>query len=134
MATNGTEGAQSEFLYHVKRTITDFSEDKSGSTQTTDILGTFTELAAAKSAARSALASEGYLKDDFETCEENEGTSTWKYGDGVLAYAKAPAGQVFEVSLDTNPNDLHFKGNADGEVEGFLHYGKQHLNTLGDIG
>lgn len=69
MATNGT-GEASEFLYHVKRTIIDFAEDKSGATQITDILGTFTELTAAKSAARSGLASEGYVKDDFETYEE----------------------------------------------------------------
>ena len=124
MATNGTTGPASEFLYHVKRTITDFKNDKSGATQATDVLGTFTELAAAKSAARSALASEGYTKDDFEVYEENDGDSTWTHGDGILALAKAPAGQVFEVRIDTNPNILHFKGSADSEVTGFLHYGK----------
>ena len=78
----------------------------------------------AKLAARSALASEGYVKDDFESYEENDGKSTWTHGDGVLTFAKAPAGQIFEVKVDTNPNVLHFKGNADGEVEGHLHYGK----------
>ncbi|KAG0644983.1 hypothetical protein D0Z07_9089 [Hyphodiscus hymeniophilus] len=122
MVTNGTNGTDSEFLYHIKRTITDYSEDKYGATRTTDILGTFTDIAAAKSAARSSLASEGYVKDDFESYEGNDGAAEWKHGDGVLAYAKAPAGQVFEVRVETNPNTLHFKGNADGEVEGFLHY------------
>jgi hypothetical protein len=120
---NGTSEAP-EFLFHVKRTIIDYAEDKSGATQTTDILGTFTELTAAKNAALAGLASEGYVKDDFEVYEENDGNSSWKYGDGVLAYAKAPAGQVFVVSVDTNPNVSHFKGNAGGEVEGHLHYGK----------
>lgn len=124
MAANGTNGASSELLFQVKRTITDFAEDKSGATKTTDILGTFTRLAVAKLAARSALASEGYVKDDFESYEENDGKSTWTHGDGVLTFAKAPAGQIFEVKVDTNPNVLHFKGNADGEVEGHLHYGK----------
>jgi hypothetical protein len=120
MVTNGTAP---EFLYHVKRTITDFHEDKSGATRTTDVLGSFTNLKAAKAAAYSALASEGYLKDDFEVYEDNTSNpESWKHGDGVLVFAKAPAGQEFEVRLDTKPNVLNFKGNADGEVEGFFHY------------
>jgi hypothetical protein len=113
-----------EFLYHVKRTIIDFAQDKSGATQTTDILGTFTDLAATKAAARSALPSEGYSKDDFVKYEENDGTKEWKHGDGVIVFAKVPAGQEFVVRLDTTPNALHFKGNASSEVEGNLHYGK----------
>ena len=129
MAANGADHASGDLLFHVKRTITDFAEDKSGATQITDILGTFTELTAAKSAARSALTSEGYVKDDFDSYEANDGTSTWTHGDGVLAFAKAPAGQTFEVKVDTNPNVHHLKGNGDGEVEGFLHYGKHCLTT-----
>jgi len=125
MSANGApEESGAEFLYHVKRTILDFHEDKSGATQTTDVLGTFTDLAAAKAAARSALASEGYLKDDFEVYEEKDAANleAWKHGDGVVVFAKAPAGQEFDVSLDTKPNALNLKGNASGEVEGVLHY------------
>jgi hypothetical protein len=114
--------SSSELLFHVKRTITDFHEDKSGATRTTDILGTYTDLKVAKAAARSALASEGYIGDDFDVCEINEGAEGWKYGDGVFAFAKAPAGQEFEVRLDTKPNVNHLKGNESGEVEGVLHY------------
>jgi hypothetical protein len=113
-----------ELLYHVKRAIIDFAQDKSGATQTTDIFGTFTDLAAAKAAARSALPSEGYLKDDFVEYEENDGTKEWKRGDGVIVFTKVAAGQEFVVRLDTTPNALHFKGNASSEVEGHLHYGK----------
>jgi len=113
-----------ELLYHVKRTIIDFAQDKSGATRTTDIFGTFTDLAAAKAAARSALPSEGYLKDDFVEYEENDGTKEWKREDGVIVFAKAAAGQEFVVRLDTTPNALHFKGNASSEVEGYLHYDK----------
>jgi hypothetical protein len=120
-----------ELLYHVKRTIIDFAQDKSGATQTTDIFGTFTDLAAAKAAARSALPSEGYLKGDFVEYEENDGTKDWKRGDGVIVFAKAEAGQEFVVCLDTTPNTLHFKGNASSEVEGHLHYGK-HSTFLPD--
>jgi hypothetical protein len=128
MAANGTQenGGFEEYLYHVKRTITDFAEDKSGATRVTDVLGTFTNLAAAKNAARSALASEGYIKDDFDVFETKDETSPeeWKHGDGCLVFAKAPRGQEFDVRLDTKPNVLKLKGNASGEVDGFLHYGK----------
>lgn len=121
----------SEFLYHIKRTITDYHEDRSGATRIVDILGSFTELAAAKKAAFSALASEGYLRDDFEKYEsKNEvDLEEWKHGDGVVIFAKAPAGQEFEVRLDTKPNTLKLKGDAAGEVEGHLHYGKHLITT-----
>jgi len=113
-----------EFLYHIKRTVIDYLNDKSGATQITDILGTFTDLAAAKAAANAALASEGYIKDDFEVYEQKSeiGAEKWTHGDGVFVFAKAPAGQEFEVRIDTKPNSGGFKGNADGEVEGHLHY------------
>jgi len=122
MATKENTETAPEFLYHVKRTITDYHADKSGATRITDILGTFTDLKAAKAAALSALASEGYVKDDFEVYEDNTDPENWKHGDGVLAYAKAPAGQEFEVRLDTKPNVPKLQGNASGEVDGFLHY------------
>lgn len=121
-----------EELYHVKRTITDYAEDKSGATRTTDILGTFTDLTAAKAAANSALASEGYLRDDFAKFELKTEIKPgeWKHEDGVVAYALAPAGQEFEVRLDTKDNDEKLKGNESGEVEGHLHYGKHSFSLL----
>ncbi len=127
MAANGLEvNGIPEFLYHVKRTIIDYADDKSGATRTVDVLGTFTDLAAAKAAAQSALSSEGYIKDDFEVLESKYETAPeeWKHVDGVVIFAKAPRGQEFEVRLDTKSNILKFKGNASGEVEGHLHYGK----------
>ncbi|KAH8796055.1 hypothetical protein F5882DRAFT_396504 [Hyaloscypha sp. PMI_1271] len=126
MAANGANGVTEapEYLFHVKRTITDFAEDKSGATRITDILGTFTSLAAAKNAARGALAAEGYIKDDFEVLEQKDEADSdeWKHGDGCLVFAKAPRGQEFDVRIDTKPNVLKLKGNASGEVDGFLHY------------
>jgi hypothetical protein len=125
MAANGTAPEIPEFLYHIKRTITDFHADKSGATRIIDVLGSFTDLKAAKAAAYSALFSEGYLKDDFELYEDNRSDPEgWKHGEGILVFAKAPAGQEFQVQIDTKPNVLSFVGNADGKVEGFLHYGK----------
>ncbi|PVH69431.1 hypothetical protein DL98DRAFT_564451 [Cadophora sp. DSE1049] len=115
----------SDLLYHVIRTIIRFDEDPSGATRDVDILGTFTDLAAAKAAANAGLASEGYLKSYFELYEQKSeipAAEEWKRGDGVLVFAKAPAGQQFEVGLETEVNAAGFKGNAQGEVEGFLHY------------
>jgi hypothetical protein len=117
---------KNDSLYHIKRTVTDYLNDPSGATRTTDILKTFVDLPAAKAAARKALFSEGYLKDDFQVYEENDGTEAWdfKRGDGVIVWARAPAGQEFEVRLDTKPNLQGLRGNTEGVVEGFLHYGK----------
>jgi len=114
----------SDLLYHVKRTIIRYDEDPSGATRDVDILGTFTDLAAAKAAANAGLASEGYLKSDFDIYEQKSETPAeeWKRGDGIMVFAKAPAGQQFEVGLDTEVNAAGFKGNEQGEVEGFLHY------------
>jgi len=123
MATNiADQNGVSELLYHVLRTIIDFARDKSGATQTTDVFGTFTDLAAAKAAARSVLPSEGYSKEDFTQYEENDGTKEWKYREGGMVFAKALSGEEFQVYLDTKPNLLRFKGNASGKVEGHLHY------------
>jgi hypothetical protein len=125
MATNiANQNGVSELLYHVNRTIIDFARDKSGATQTTDVFGTFTDLAAAKAAARSVLPSEGYSKEDFTQYEENDGTKEWIYREGGVVFAKALSGEEFQVYLDTKPNLLRFKGNASGKVEGHLHYGK----------
>jgi len=111
-------------LYHVKRTITDYAEDKSGATRTVDILGTYTSLEAAKKAAINGLKGEGYLPDDFEVYEEKTPATaeTWSHGDGVLVFAKAPAGQEFDVRLDTKPNVNGNEGNAQGKVEGTWYY------------
>ncbi|PVH76143.1 hypothetical protein DL98DRAFT_465507 [Cadophora sp. DSE1049] len=113
----------SDLLYHVKRTIIRYDEDPSGATRDVDILGTFTDLAAAKAAANAGL-SVSYLKTDFDVYEQKSETPAeeWKRGDGVMVFAKAPAGQQFEVGLDTEVNATGFKGNEQGEVEGFLHY------------
>lgn len=120
---SGNRDDAPELLYHVKRTIIDLAQDKSGATQITDVLSTFTDLAAAKAAARSALLSSGYLRDDFEQYHENDGNKEWKHGDGVMVFAKAPAGQEFKVGVDTTHNDFHFKGNSSHEVEDHPHYG-----------
>jgi len=114
--------ADLENLYHVKRTITDYAEDKSGATRTVDILGTYVSLEAAKKAARNGLKDEGYLPDDFDIYEEKSNAENWTHGDGVLVYARAPAGQEFFVRLDTKPNVSGYQGNAEGRVQDEPYY------------
>ncbi|KAH7397571.1 hypothetical protein BKA64DRAFT_708257 [Cadophora sp. MPI-SDFR-AT-0126] len=109
----------SDLLYHIKRTIIRYDKDSSGATRDVDILGTFTDLAAAKDAADVALASEGYLPADFDIYDQKSKFpfEEWKHDDGVMVYAKAPTGPVFEVGLDTEINKGGFKGSKKGEVE-----------------
>jgi hypothetical protein len=99
-----------QLLYHVKRTIIDFSQDPSGATQTTDILNTFTNLDAAKSVALASLFNQGYLKDDFTKYEENDRTRELKHRDGVMVFAKGPSRREFYIDLDTTPNVFFFSG------------------------
>ena len=121
---SSTNITQEPLLYHVKRTVIDLTEDKSGATRITDIEGTYNNLHAAKEAATHALASEGYLESDFDTLSVKAVDEEWTHADGVLVLAKAPAGQEFEVAIDTKPNTLNLKGNAVGKIEGILHYSK----------
>jgi hypothetical protein len=130
MTVNITElNDDKELLYHVKRTFIDFAHDPSGVSQTTDILNTFTNLDAAKAAASMALFRQGYSKDDFLKYEENDGTDKWKYGDRVMVVAQAPAGEEFDICLDTTPNIFFFTANAFSEVKDHLFYSKS-LSSL----
>ena len=117
----------SDNLYHIKRTIIDPSQDLTNSARTVDILGSYTDLPSAKYAARTALLSEGYLADDFEVYQENNGKEDWKYGEGVRVYAKTFAGQTFEVRIDTKPNVGRFEGK---EGCGRLFYGSSPWTKL----
>jgi len=110
-------------LYHVKRTLIDPAAKKSGIPRTVDILGTYTNLGAAKQAASTALLDEGYTKGDFELYEEYDSDENPIHGSGVRVYAKSLAGSEFEVSLDTKYNELGLRSDDSGEVKGILYYG-----------
>jgi hypothetical protein len=133
MATNGEienprsnvveEETDEEYLYHIMREIIDYHKDKSGATRINDVLGTYVSLPAAKAAALRALQDSGYERDDFEIYEERPRSGeNWPHGDGVLVYAKAPAGQEFYIRIDTKLNLTKLKGNAEGRIEGTLYY------------
>jgi hypothetical protein len=122
MASNGTDTPSEDLLYHIKCEIINYHEDKSGATRSTDIYGTYISLPAAKATALTCLKTAGFLPSDFDIYEEKTDPENWKYGEDVLVYAKAPAGQEFRVRLDVTPNVRGLKGNDEGAVEGHLHY------------
>ncbi|KAJ4288891.1 hypothetical protein N0V88_007224 [Collariella sp. IMI 366227] len=95
-----------EEVFHTTLTVVDFHQDTSGSTRDVHVLGTHTNLSAAKAFALMALVQLGYQPEDFATYSTKVDTppEEWKHGDGVMVYAKAPRGQEFLVGLDTKPN------------------------------
>lgn len=128
MATD-TSGTVPELLFHTLLTVINYHTDTSGSTRTVFVLGTHTTLPAAKAFASKAIITLGYDPSDFEqyaTRDTAEGE--WKHGDGVLAYAKAPAGQEFIVSIDTTPNNENLPEGADHTLK--LPQKSEHLHYV----
>src|SRR5947209_7579362 len=95
-----------EQLFHTVLTVVDYHHDTSGSTRHVHVLGTHTSLQAAKSFALEALELLGYEPSDFAQYASRRDTppGEWKYGDGVMVFAKAPRGQEFLIGLDTTSN------------------------------
>lgn len=127
-------------LFHTLLTVIDYHTDPSGGTRSTWVLGSHTDLPAAKAFAKKSLASLGYNRDDFKTYEEApsagaptpEITATkmkdWTHGDGYIVWAQAPAGQVFEVNIDAKTNDENLPASEDGTPE--LPQGVDHLHYV----
>jgi hypothetical protein len=111
----------SDVLYHVLVGVINYHKDPSGATRNFDVFKTFTSIPAAKASARKCLEALGYLPADFDEYEEKVDAETWQHGDGVLVYAKAPAGQVIEVRVDTTPNVRDMKADNEAVVPGPLY-------------
>lgn len=88
-----------ELLFHTTLTVIDFHIDTSGSTQSVYVLGTHTTLESAKAFTLKALEGLGYQADDFDEFETRTPDKEWTHGDGILVYAKAPAGRMFSSSF-----------------------------------
>jgi hypothetical protein len=106
-----------ELLYHVTLTVVDYHTDESGATRSTYPLGTFGSLKAAKSFAETGLEGLGYQKDDFDQFSARpQMHDPWTHGDGTIVYARAPAGQVFVVGIDTTQNTERLPLAGDGKT------------------
>lgn len=119
-----------EQLYHTTLTVVDFHKDTSGAIRDVYVLGTHTTISAAKSFALRALTHLGYQPDDFAEYATRLDTppESWKHGDGVMVYAKAPAGQEFIVGLDTKPNTESLPAGPDDTP--LLPGGSDHLHYV----
>ncbi|SPJ83618.1 uncharacterized protein FTOL_10134 [Fusarium torulosum] len=107
----------SKFLYHVILTLIDFYLDLSGAKRSICILGTRTILKAAKDSAFRVLHTLRYESEDFiEYAVHSSHTGDWAYGNGFLVYAKAPADQVFQISVQATPNTEQLLGDSDGSI------------------
>ena len=106
-----------ELLYHTTLTVIDYHEDASGARRSMYVLGTHCTIEAAKAFSTSALQSLGYERDDF-TEYATRSNEPWKYSciGGVLVFARAPAGQVFLIGIDTTPNNESLVGDPNGGV------------------
>ncbi|KAL2751994.1 hypothetical protein ACRALDRAFT_1083605 [Sodiomyces alcalophilus JCM 7366] len=121
-----------ELLYHTVLTVDERNATvgEQNPIPRVSVMGTHSEVEAAKKFAAQVIPQLGYDKSDFEVYEEKtpELAETWKYGDRVRVYAKAPAGQVFTVGIDTKANDEKLRALPDGTV--LFPNGVDHLHYM----
>ncbi|KAF1952587.1 hypothetical protein CC80DRAFT_495356 [Byssothecium circinans] len=108
--------SQQDSFYIVKRTFFD-PKNPAEPTFNVTLPATFTDLRAAKAEAKSLPSKEGYDIDLFIQYDVKDDAPDWKYGDGVIVYAKGPSGEVFKVEIDTVPNSLGLEADASGKIQ-----------------
>ncbi|CAG1962487.1 unnamed protein product [Fusarium graminearum] len=108
---------RTELLYHVLLTVINYHNDLSGAQRSTYVLGTRGSIESAKSSAYRVLNALRYTADDFaEYAVHSSHQGTWRYGQGVLVYARTPAGRAFFISVQATPNDDQFPVQYDGSI------------------
>ncbi|GJN84169.1 hypothetical protein PLIIFM63780_007724 [Purpureocillium lilacinum] len=142
-----------ENLFHTVLTVVDLHNDPSGGTRSYYVLGTHGTLEAAKVYSTVALQELGFHRDDFDdyaarpapgagaaasastaaVVEQAVTAEAWPHGEGVLLFARAPAGHEFTIRIDTTPNNESLRARAGSTGSGggalllpdgarFLHY------------
>lgn len=116
-------------LHHTCLTVIDKGEGTLGPDPRVYVLGTHSTIKAAKAFALEALSTLGYDKDSFKVYRENiQDPESWEHGDGIVVYAKTPAGHDFLVGIDTKPNTENIPAKADGSL--ILPHGTDHLHYV----
>jgi hypothetical protein len=111
-----------EYLYIIKHTQSS-PKDPKGDSEKVTLYGTYTDLSAAKKVARKILEEELSLeKSFFKVFDINTGLKEWTHGDGVMAYAVAPEGEIYQVKIETGINHLGLNGNSEGKIESTLYH------------
>lgn len=118
-----------EFLHHTCFTVDEHDIETTKDIPRLYVIATHATIKAAKEFAHHALRSMGYDKADFAVYQEQTpGAEGWAHGDGVIVYAKAPAGQEFFVSIDTTLNTENLCALEDGSM--ILPHGADHLQYI----
>ena len=117
---------EQDSLFVVKRTILD-PKNPTGLSFNIALPATFTDLQAAKVESKALLSKEGYDTEFFTPYEVKSDPSDWKYGDGVIVFAKAPSGEMFKVEIDTVQNSAGLQSDASGKVQQPLYHVVQTL-------
>jgi hypothetical protein len=104
-----------KLLYHTVLTVIDYHTEPSGATRSVYVLSTHSVLEAAKAFATSALQRLNYQREDF-TVFAVRSSDPWEHDDGLLVFARTPAGQVFLIGIDTTLNIESLLASPDGAV------------------
>jgi hypothetical protein len=111
-ANNGD--AVEEHLHYVLQTIIDYSKDRTGGIQTTEIEGVYLGRKEANHAAYNVLLdeAEGVTKESFAEYERrDEWKDDWPYGEDVMVHAVGKNGENFKVEVKTQLK-VHHKREA----------------------
>ncbi|VUC28258.1 unnamed protein product [Clonostachys rosea] len=118
-----------EFLYHTCLTVDENNVQTLEDIPRRYVLASHGTLEAAKQSALKALATLGYEEADFAVYKARPDVAEeWEYGNGVILYAKAPAGQEFFVAIDTKLNIEDLPALPDGSL--LLPRGTDHLHFI----
>jgi hypothetical protein len=118
-----------EFLYHTYLKVDEHGVETKEVIPRFYVLGTHATVESAKNSAATVIPKLGYEESDFDIYEERPKVGgEWKHGDGVVVYAKAPAGQEFFVGIDTKLNSGDLPAKEDGSL--VLPQGVDHLHYV----
>ncbi|KAK4146121.1 uncharacterized protein C8A04DRAFT_25933 [Dichotomopilus funicola] len=92
-----------DHLHYVLQNRTDYNLDKSGASQTTEILGCYVRRDAAQTAAKVALQADREKFEQYDDRDDVESDGEWPFGDEVLVHAVAYTGENYTVAVKTAP-------------------------------
>ncbi|KAK3987716.1 hypothetical protein QBC44DRAFT_399966 [Cladorrhinum sp. PSN332] len=95
--------AECGHLHYVLQSQTDYNQDKSGASQSTEIEGCYVSRADALAAAKGLLSDQ---KDEFAQYDERDDAKPnedWPFGEDAIVHAVAHTGENYEVAVKTSP-------------------------------
>lgn len=108
-------------LYIIKRTLMN-PKDSPERTVNIALPATFTNLAAAKKAAKLLLGKEGYEADAFSHYDVNEDSPEWKHGNNVIVFARGLSKEVFYIEIEMVPDYIGLQADKNDRVKAPLYH------------